>query len=81
VSAVDPNMSKSRDLLFSLCKYFRTHGMYMLLLEFQVMMRDWARAALTCIQLFKFSQDYPTKIQFLNLAKVILLFDFRILKD
>jgi zinc finger FYVE domain-containing protein 26 len=66
---IDPTLSKSRRLLSATCKYFAHRGMYNLLLEFEVIMRDWPRAGFTCIRLFNLNQDYATKIHYLTLSK------------
>jgi hypothetical protein len=69
---IDPQLGKWQDSLLATCRYFMARKEGVLLLEFQVLMRDFVRAGLTCIKLFERTEDVPVKISYLNLAKQYL---------
>jgi zinc finger FYVE domain-containing protein 26 len=66
---IDPQLGKWRECLLATCRYFNARKESVLLLEFQVLMRDFIRAGLTCIKLFERNEDLTEKINYLNLAK------------
>lgn len=66
---IDPLLGKWRECLLATCRYFNVRKESVLLLEFQVLMRDFIRAGLTCIKLFERTDELSDKINYLNLAK------------
>eukprot|EP01117_Protostelium_nocturnum_P015330 TRINITY_DN5935_c0_g1_i1.p1 TRINITY_DN5935_c0_g1~~TRINITY_DN5935_c0_g1_i1.p1 ORF type:complete len:1897 (+),score=781.85 TRINITY_DN5935_c0_g1_i1:251-5941(+) len=69
LTKIDPNLSKSQDYLLSLCKYLNDKKAFHALLNFQVFMKDEARAGLTCIMIYLDQKDYNDQIVWLEKAK------------
>ena len=66
---VDANLERSQPYLMSLCKYLNEQKAFKTLVTFQVFMKDYVRAALTCIRLFMDTSDPVYRIKCLEIAK------------
>lgn len=65
----DPDLSRSKPYLIATCKYLNEQKAFKTLVSFQVFMRDFVRAALTCIRVFMDTNDANYRVQCLDLAK------------
>lgn len=65
----DPNLSRSRNYIIATCKYLNEQKAYKTLVSFQVYMKDFVRAALTCIRVFMDTTDAAHRVKCLELAK------------
>lgn len=66
---VDPQLVKSQPYLLATCKYLNEQKAFKTLVTFQVFMRDYARAALTCIRVFMDTTDQNYRMKCLEIAK------------
>jgi hypothetical protein len=65
----DPHLMKSQPYLMIICKYLNEQKAYKTLVTFQVFMRDYTRAALTCIRIFMDTSDQNYRPKCLEIAK------------
>jgi zinc finger FYVE domain-containing protein 26 len=65
----DPQLKSANNYLLALCKYLNENEAYSVLLEFQLFMRDFVRAGLTCIKLFHSASDLAAKLKYLEESK------------
>lgn len=66
---VDPKLTRSRSYIIATCKYLNEQKAFKTLVSFQVYMRDFVRAALTCIRVFMDTTDAVHRVKCLELAK------------
>jgi tetratricopeptide (TPR) repeat protein len=61
----------SHEFILATCKHLNSAEMFKLLLEFQLMMKDYVRAGLTCVKIFNRIPplDFPNRLNYLNMAK------------
>jgi len=71
ISNMDPNFSKFKEHLLSVCSYYNKKKELDHLLFWQIFMKDYARAGLTCIKLFVDSptMELKTRLEYLNRSK------------
>ncbi|PRP82388.1 hypothetical protein PROFUN_10164 [Planoprotostelium fungivorum] len=69
VFEADPEMQHSWDYLLACCNCLNSKDRLEELLSFQVAMKDWGRAGLTCIKAYVKSDQFIQKDQFLERAK------------
>jgi hypothetical protein len=65
----DPNMEVIKPYLLAACKYFNQKKAFKTLVTFQVFMKDYLRAGLTCIKIFMETLDPQYKLKCLEVAK------------
>lgn len=68
IHKMDPSLKKWREPLLSVCKELNSLKMYQLLIEFQLIMKDYVRAGLTCVKIFTKTENLPVKLHYLNSA-------------
>lgn len=68
-SYTDPNMEVTKPYLLAACKYFNQKKAFKTLVTFQVFMKDYVRAGLTCIKIFMETLDAQYKLKCLEVAK------------
>eukprot|EP00029_Vermamoeba_vermiformis_P001872 TRINITY_DN1209_c0_g1_i2.p1 TRINITY_DN1209_c0_g1~~TRINITY_DN1209_c0_g1_i2.p1 ORF type:complete len:998 (-),score=312.73 TRINITY_DN1209_c0_g1_i2:110-3103(-) len=66
---IDPNMEVTKPYLLAACKYFNQKKAFKTLVTFQVFMKDYLRAGLTCIKIFMETLDPQYKLKCLEVAK------------
>jgi zinc finger FYVE domain-containing protein 26 len=66
---IDPNMEVIKPYLLAACKYFNQKKAFKTLVTFQVFMKDYLRAGLTCIKIFMETLDPQYKLKCLEVAK------------
>jgi hypothetical protein len=66
---VDPALTRSQPYLLATCKYLNEQKAFKTLVTFQTFMKDYVRAALTCIRVFMDTTDYNGKLKCLEIAK------------
>eukprot|EP01117_Protostelium_nocturnum_P000481 TRINITY_DN1055_c0_g1_i2.p1 TRINITY_DN1055_c0_g1~~TRINITY_DN1055_c0_g1_i2.p1 ORF type:complete len:945 (+),score=357.49 TRINITY_DN1055_c0_g1_i2:2378-5212(+) len=66
---VDPQLQGDNEYLFVICNYLNGNNDLKSLLRFQLIMKDWARAGLTCIKIYVGTSDFSTRKQMLEESK------------
>jgi hypothetical protein len=67
---LDPTLESFHDYLLAACKYFNQQKAFKTLVTFQIFMKDYVRAGLTCIKIFLDTLDHTYKLKCLEVAKV-----------
>jgi zinc finger FYVE domain-containing protein 26 len=67
---LDPTLESFHDYLLAACKYFNQQKAFKTLVTFQIFMKDYVRAGLTCIKIFLDTLDHNYKLKCLEVAKV-----------
>ena len=74
---IDPNLTASRDYLLAACRLLAEKKVYEYLYDMQLFLKDYCRAALSCISQYKKTTDYVLKLKHLENAKVLFSFYFK----
>jgi len=78
---IDPTLESFHNYLLAACKYFNQQKAFKTLVTFQIFMKDYVRAGLTCIKIFLDTLDHNYKLKCLEVAKGYFQEGLRLIKE